>query len=290
MDYRIMNEAEFYASKSLWLDCFPEDDAGFVNWYYARRTRPGYALGAFEEGKARPVAMLHMLPMDMRSGDGLRRVGFVAGVCTHPLYRFRGLCTELFSRAFDIMKERGYEATALQPFDTEFYERFGYKTFAYRDKYMLSAARTKGLRHSYDRLFPEPKRLFDMYSAFMEGRTGCSVRSEEYFEGFIEEYSLKGGYIAVDSSACCAGYSEGSSFVATELFYKDGDPLPALALLPRGYSRVYFALPPEEEIRKRLAYVLPGFAPVSANEAFCMAAPLTADFPMGDRPYCLDRY
>lgn len=284
-----MSEAEFSASKALWLKCFPEDDAAFVDWYYARRSRPEYALGAFTEGGA-PISMLHIIPMDMLVEGASQPVGLVSGVCTDPEMRGRGLCSALFPEAFRIMRERGYAASVLQPFDTAFYERFGYKTFAYRDRYVMSDSRMKGLRHSYERYFPDPGLLFDIYSSFIASCSGCSPRSKEYFEGFVEEYGMKGAYLAVDRNACCAGYMERGAFTATELFYREGELFSALALLPRGARSVAFPLPPDPEIREKLAAVFPGLEPFAADEPFCMAAPVCGAVPGGERCYLMDRY
>ena len=286
-----MNEEQFAASKSIWLDCFPEDDAAFVDWYYRERTAPRYALGVFIEGCRKPVAMLHMLPAEMRFSGENERVCLVAGVCTHPLYRGRGLCSALFGRAFELMRERGFAASVLQPFDTGFYERFGYKTYALRDKYVVSYDRTNTVVRPSEPIetAPDPELLFSVYTDFIEDLSGCTVRSPEYFRGFIGEYSLPGAYLAASPNACCAGYAEGASFTATELFYRR-DPADALALLPAGFDKVAFALPCREEVRGRAGELFPS-AELTPAEPFCMLAPVLKDLsPDPALCYCLDRY
>ena len=290
MEYRIMNEKEFELSKELWLECFPEDDKAFVDWYYTDRTRPEYALGAFCEGEESPVAMLHMLPMKMRFNGRPTSVCFVAGVCTKPAERGKGLCSALFEKAFDIMTEKGFAATVLQPFDTGFYERFGYKTFILRNRVRISAERLNEAVRAYEDadprpelIAPDPKRLLKLYKASMHSFNGYSIRSESYFNGFIREYSLPYAELKMNEFGCCAGYpcgEDGSVFCATELFFTGERDY--LSLLPEGYSEYIFPLP---------AFCAPPEGSEVRIEEFSMIKPLKASFRFGCAPlYGFDRY
>ena len=282
MDIRLMNEREYELSKGLWMECFPGDGKGFVDWYYAERTRPEYALGAFLSGEA-PAAMLHMLPMKMRFDGRDAPICFVAGVSTRPDMRRRGICAELFERAFDIMRERGFEASVLQPFRTDFYERFGYKTHIIRQRIELSYERPNAVGRSYEEVKPDPSRLKGLYEGYMRRFGGWSIRDEGYFTGFIREYSMAGAELVVTGHGCCAGYADEddpASFTATELFFEEGtDPA---KLLPKGYSRYAFPLPMD---------AMPPEGCLAGVEEFSMIKPLTADFDMGTAPlFGFDRY
>lgn len=295
MDFSIMDERAFSASKRLWTECFEGDDELFVNWYYNTRTCPQYALGAFNEGEADPIAMLHMLPMQMRFDGKAQRICFVAGVCTSPAYRHRGICTELFEHAFDVMVKRGFAASVLQPFNVGFYEKLGYKTFSFRDKFTVSDDWLSRFVQSADESSdakPSPSGLLKIYREFTKGYSGCSLRREEYFKGFIEEYSMPGAYLAVTPSACCAGWFEGEGrFTATELFFLPGRLNEAIALLPRDAASLSFALPTGLGfMREEEDGSVPGFK-ASRREPYCMLAPLSEGFSLGaEECYCMDRY
>ena len=249
LNIRFLNRREYALSKELWLECFEEDGREFVDWYYSERSKPRYVLGAFGSDSEIPVAMMHLIPMIMRFNGRKVKVCFVSGVCTKPEYRGRGICGSLFDRAFEYMDKKGYEASVLQPFDTAFYERFGYKTFIWHNVISLSDERLNAIVRTTEQIKPTPWRLYKLYKRAMEGKSGCTIRSARYFRSFIHEYSLPGAILICTEYGCCAGYAaceSGGTVRATELFYTDGaDPL---ALLPQGFSSLYFPLPVESPV------------------------------------------
>lgn len=234
MTVKLLNETEYVSSKALWTRCFGDGEM-FTEWYYRARTKPEYVLGAFD---GELIGMLHMRPVVMRLAGKERKVCFVAGVCTAPEYRRRGVCAELFEKAFPIMRKRAFEATVLQPFDPGFYERFGYRVFIYRRAVRVRHKLPDPQRRQYD-----AKLLSDLYGDFIREYEGASVRDEKYFEGFIEEFTSPSARLVVTEEGCCAGYADedGLGFTAYELFYKKGaDPV---SLLPGGFERYAFPLP-----------------------------------------------
>ncbi|MCR5809248.1 MAG: GNAT family N-acetyltransferase [Clostridiales bacterium] len=278
-----MNETEYELSKELWHECFPEDGSDFIERYYRERSKPEYALGAFPRGSRRPAAMLHMIPVKMSFGGKAKDICFVAGVCTAVRYRRRGICGKLFQKAFEIMRDRGFDATVLQPFDPRFYERFGYKTFITRQNAAISYEEPRSLGQSDEEpaIAPDSEKLLSLYRGFTRGFSGCTIRDEEYFKGFIEEFSADGARLVCTENGCCAGYEEGEGeFVAYELFFRDGaDPV---KLLPPGFCKYVFPLPIGAKAPEGSFTVIEGFS---------MIMPLAADFVMGDGPfYGFDRY
>ena len=242
IDIRILNVKEFELSKKLWLECFPEDDEFFVDFYYSQRSKPEYVLGAFLNGEDAPSAMLHIIPVEMRFGGRDCPVGLVSGVCTKPEYRCRGLCARLFEKAVPLMRDKGFAASVLQPFREGFYERFGYRFFIERNlvtayKPMVSSVVKP------KRVEPDAALLASLYGKAMEKYSGYTIRDGSYFKAFIEEFTLPGAELVVSETGCCSGYSEdgGETFAASELFFLPGtDPL---SLFPEGYEKYIFPLP-----------------------------------------------
>ena len=280
MKIKLMNKTEYERSKRLWLECFPEDDAAFADLYYSARSKPEYALGAFEEGDNEPVSMLHMIPMRMRFCGGIKDICFVAGVCTRPDLRRMGLCAALFDKAFGIMRERGFDATVLQPFDTAFYERFGYRTFIWHKSISISAERLNDVVRPHDYAAQDPAALSALYDDCMRAYDGASMRGEAYFGAFIDEYSAPDARLVFTENGCCAGYADGDTFRASELFCRRGtDPL---SLLPSGFHEYVFPLP--------LLEAAPVGSAVSV-EAFSMIKKLKPDIFIDPcRAYGFDRY
>ena len=284
LDIRFLNKREYELSKTLWMECFEEDGEAFVDWYYSERSKPKYVLGAFDEKEQTPIAMMHLIPVDMRFDGAKRRICFVTGVCTKPSYRGKGICGMLFERAFEHMKEKGYDATVLQPFDTAFYERFGYMTYIVRNEIALSDERLNAIGRTLDnQIEPDPELLSRLYRKAMHGYSGCSVRGRAYFRSLIHEYSLEGAKLVVTESGCCAGYAEGengSIFRATEIFFLDGtDPL---SLLPKGFSGCVFPLPMDMPVPEGCE---------SRSVSFSMLKPLKPDVDFfSSRCFGFDRY
>ena len=275
-----MNETEFIRSKALWEECFG-DGMTFVDWYYRTRTRPEYVLGAFSDGM--PIAMLHMIPMKMRFSGRAYDISFVAGVCTKPEYRQRGVCAELFKNAFPIMAERGFDATVIQPFSAAFYERFGYKTFIRRKRTVLEqndSTTVQTMPYDCTNTAVRPYELLKLYNDFTSRFGGCSIRDENYFKGFIEEFSAPNARLTVTENGCSAGYEEDGAFVAYELFFRDGeDPV---GLLPKGYKKYVFPLPEDMDTPNNCS---------SEIEEFSMLKPLKSSFiPASEKFYGFDKY
>ena len=283
MDIRILNGEEYELSKALWLECFPEDGEAFVSRYYSERSKPEFVLGAFRGGSSEPVSMLHMIPVEMRFGGKAYPVCLVSGVCTKPGFRRRGLCAALFEEAFPIMRERGFAATVLQPFRPSFYAKFGYRTFIYRKSVTLSYARPNCFVRPSETIAPDPKRMAELYASFTARFSGCTVRDESCFEGFIREFSEPEARLVMTEYGVCAGYvedGEGNTFRAFELFYLEGtDPA---SLLPAGFEKCVFPLPEGERIP---------CGAIAEDEPFSMLMPLSDDFEAGNGPfYGFDRY
>lgn len=187
------------------------------------------------------------------------------------------------------MRTRGFSLSVLQPFDPAFYERLGYKTYSWLNRIELSAERLNNIGRTAETIEPDPERLAEQYSAFTTPYDGCSLRDKEYFKGFIDEFGLQGARLVTTPYGCCAGYEEGESFMAYELFSKRRDPESLLALLPRGYKSVTFFLPEDIELSGML--LLTGGFSSFKTVPFCMAARLADGVSFGEEAvYCSDRY
>lgn len=280
MEVRLLDKTEYELSKALWLECFQEDNKDFVDLYYSKRSRSDRVLGAFD-GTEAPIAMMHLIPMKMPFGGSVKDICFVAGVCTKPGYRRRGICAMLFESAFSIMREKGFDAAVLDPFRESFYERFGFKTFIFRDVFTVSAERLNEIGRAYEAPFaPDLALMAEQYAAFLKGYSAYSLRGADAFEYFIDEYSMDGAVLNCSLNGCCAGYDEGGKLIVNELFCFPGtDPL---SLLPSGYGEYSFPLPKD---------LSPGIPLSGKRTGFSMIKPLAEGFdPFLYRNYGFDMY
>lgn len=289
MEIRITNQSEFELSKKLWRICFPEDGADFINWFYRERTKPEYTLAAFMNGEI--VSMMHIVPIRMVFFDKVEMVAFVSGVCTQPTYRRRGICGKLFDVAFDEMRRSGYKLTALQPFDTAFYERFGYRTYIKRRKICIREAKKANLPANTTRS-SSPAEMLMRYNTFMSGYSGFSERHEGYFEKLIEEYSYDGAVLLCGDGGYCVGYGCDDEFSATELVAPITNGTVRISdimkLLPSEYAKLKFPLPQNVRID------MSGHDDIDLKEViedFSMLSALDGCFSMDiEKMYGFDRY
>ncbi len=282
-----LSKDEYVGSKSLWAECFPEDGKEFIDWYYSKRSHPENVVGAFIGDRL--VSMMHIIPMDMRLPEGDSTVGFVAGVCTAPDLRGRGICSTVFRFAFDRMRALGLKTSVLQPFDTAFYERFGYRTHIMRKLVTMSAKQLGSFNRMTDNTIRRPTatEMVRQYAEFMDGYAGYSLRRADYFNDMIEEYACSDARLVCRSFGYCAGYADGDAFSATEIIVLPRQSISVIEsiamLLPLGFNSYTLPVPLDFELPNGLQ---------TEVERFSMMASL--DGKMGEidtsHMYGFDRY
>ena len=240
---RCLKEADLPRAAELWLACFPEDDADFVDYYFTRRTRPRNMLGLFEDGLL--VSMLSFEKTELFTGDGGSVPAcFVAGVCTDPEKRRRGFVRKLFAVLEKRLKARGVAAVLLVPFDFGFYEKLGYVRYAVQELAEYPSA----AEHTDFEEAPASRELLErVYAAYMNGREGALKRSASFFAALEAEYSLPGACSAAvrtdKGEAYCLFWS-GSDGCADEFAFTDEGAAAALAsLLKARYGVKLLPLP-----------------------------------------------
>lgn len=237
---RVLTERDMEAARFVWETCFPDDEAAFIDYYFKKRTRPEWIMGAFEG--ERLIGTVHMLPQTARF-FGLEKPGcFVAGVATLPEERGRGVAENMLEAAFTAMLERGFSYTTLKPFSEKlarYYERFGYETFAYRDEYVLSINDFSGVEdvsvHE-----PDACELLAIYTAFAARYNGMRVRSAADFLLLIDELSTYDSALLSNGKAYAACYLKDGAAHAFELAGEHTQPL--LKALCKQYGTVHAAV------------------------------------------------
>ncbi len=209
---RSLRESDFGRAAELWLACFPEDDRAFVDYYFAKRTRPERMLGLFEtdDGRENLVSMLCFEKRRMAAKDpadprrGSAEVCFIAGVCTAPEKRRRGCIRRLFAALESRMAGEGVGVFLLQPFDFGFYKKLGYKPFAKRRIVGVKNADT-AMQPGFRPDEPAAERMLAAYDKAFSGVSGVLERSAERFAAIAEEYAMPGAKsAAVESETGCA--------------------------------------------------------------------------------------
>lgn len=233
-------------AKKLWSICFPEDSNEFIDYYFEERTTIENIICAYAEEK--PVAMLHIIPHSFKfalDDSRFERIGFIAGVATHPEYRGRGIANKLLGAADAVLKEREIRAAMLSPFRASFYEKAGYEVLSNRRIYEVSKETFRAEHDSKRSLLlktmllktmlsktiskDEPEYclnenvksvLAGIYNDFMIGHLGYAHRDAGFFETLIREYKLENGFMLTNDDCYALGYRDDGKLILNEFAYR----------------------------------------------------------------------
>lgn len=134
-DVRFPRGEDYEALKTLWQTAF-DDSREALDFFFENTVSTERTLAAFEGST--PVSAMYMLEGEIAFGEKSYSAYYIYGVCTHPLYRGRGLMTRLFEQMFEIVRERQINYVFLVPENEKLftlYEKSGFKTgFFYSQK------------------------------------------------------------------------------------------------------------------------------------------------------------
>lgn len=228
---------EYAAAQAVWDDCFPEDAAGYSDYYFQFRTKPAYVLAAFS-ADGRMAGALHALPYPLRFGGKVKRCAMIAGVATLPEYRHKGIAAALIRAAHARLADEGACAAVLKP-DVDFYAQFGYRPFAWHESFRVAAGELSVPEAALH--VPAPTEMLACYEAFAASYNGVMARTEADMALMRREAAVLGG----ETLAACGAYAlclpgEGGAEL-TELAGED--VLPLIRALAARYGAVRFRLP-----------------------------------------------
>lgn len=130
---RFLETYENVSCRSLFLSCFP--DEGFAAEYYGEGGEALRALTAAAERDGRIVSMAQLLRREAVYEDGSMPVWYIAGVCTEPSYRHRGLMDEVMGLILERLRREGENWCFLLPVDLGIYRHLGFvHDFELRDE------------------------------------------------------------------------------------------------------------------------------------------------------------
>jgi predicted N-acetyltransferase YhbS len=116
------------ALRALWSLCFPGEEV-FADFFFRELYRPEQTLALYgEQGEA--LAMVHILPCEVKAYGGVLKAGYLYGVGTHPDFRRRGLARILIDQTFFQLHLQGVPLALLIPQEAwlfDFYAPFGFR-------------------------------------------------------------------------------------------------------------------------------------------------------------------
>ena len=231
MKIRHIKKEEYKAAQTVWDACFPEDDSGFSDYYFQKRTCPQNVIGAFDGDVM--AACLHVLPQQICVGGRARPVGFIAGVGTLPQYRKQGLAKALLGFAAEEEKNRGSYALMLKPADPRYYTGFGFRPYVVKDRFEATGA----FCPTTDLLPPSAAALHRIYCAFAVQFDGMRLRSISDMELLLEEWNMEGARVLMSGCGYVVCAASGGAVVTVEAA---GDSLPILSDLAKNEGKTAF--------------------------------------------------
>lgn len=139
MEIRLLNQAEAQKARQLWDLCFDDNPAAFSDWFFLNKFSPQTTLGAFEGGRL--MGSVQMLPYCFMLRQTVMPGASIAGVCTHPDARGRGVARRLMAKADAQMRLSGQVLATLYPtVSYDFYRRLGWGVATRRLRMSYTAA------------------------------------------------------------------------------------------------------------------------------------------------------
>lgn len=234
---RPITPEEYAAAQAVWDACFPEDAAGYSDYYFACRTKPAYVLAAFLED-GRMAGALHALPYPLCFGTQVKRCAMIAGVATLPEQRHKGIAAALIRTAHARLAQEGVCAALLKP-DVDFYAQFGYRPFAWHERFRVEAGELAAPEPALHT--PSAEEMLACYDALAAGYNGMMVRTVRDMELMRKETAVLGGeaFAAGGAYALCLAEEGGAEL--TELAGRNAMPL--VCALAARFGAVRFRLP-----------------------------------------------
>lgn len=155
-------------------------------------------------------AMMFILPAKLNSAAGMKDVGYIYGCATHPLYRNKGIMTDLIRQAIYETRKK-YSAFCLVPAERSlfrFYQRIGFYEYFYKGVSLFS-------RSSIDkpldcRIYtPGASDIEFIYKLYFDKRGSCVRWPKQHIEHCLQMNETYGG----KAIAVAAEGEEGFAFV-----------------------------------------------------------------------------
>lgn len=205
----------------IWKICFGDSDE-FIRFFFQAKYREDQVLFREENGKI--ITALHMLPYSMTWQNTVIPVSYIAGACTLPDMRDRGLMKNLLLASFKHMREKHVPATVLIPAEKwlfDYYAQSGYASvFGYTPVSCPQTTPTSPageipvyeipfrqvLHHENDR-FPATEEIYRYFDFKMHERPCCIQHSYPDFIANLTELYAAGGkiYIALSPEHTVTG-------------------------------------------------------------------------------------
>lgn len=194
----------------LWKYCFGDSDT-FLDYFFEKYYKEENTPCIIEDGKI--VSDLMIFPHSIMNNGKEIKAAYIAGVVTDPIYRGSGKITALISYLEERLRNEGYDAYFLIPFNFSFYRKYGLECASYLFEY-------SGDILSIPKFFVSYKEGGDkkaIYESFCKDKPLYLVRDKVCEEDFLSDVKNEGGFEFVCEDAYMYYYLQNDTFYAQEM-------------------------------------------------------------------------
>jgi predicted acetyltransferase len=185
--------------KELWKRCFHDSDE-FVDMYF--RLRYSSEATMYIQSENRIVSSLQM-PCYVMTFEGAEiQAAYIAGACTHPDFRGRGIMARLLAESFSRMAQKNIPLSILIPADSglaDYYARLGYASAFFHSQIEQNVSDIvvdkAGLHIEHTTSFGQP--IFDYFSEKAYNRPNYVQHTAADLEAVIEDLRMSEGGVTV---------------------------------------------------------------------------------------------
>ncbi len=222
MEIRKLEVTENGKTRPLYEEVFREDSQGFVDYYYAEKTKDNQIYVIEEDGGLQ--AMLHLNPYELMVNGSKKDVDYIVAVATREPYRKRGYMGKLLRKALRDMYVSGRSFTFLMPASEAIYTPYDFRTVYEQDR-KLCPQRESGTLAFEDgrvcRISPageeDMKELADAANQKLSSDYQVYARrSEAYYRRLKKEYASDGARLMI--------YRDGEDIIDCRPYIPDEQP------------------------------------------------------------------
>ncbi|WP_053954814.1 GNAT family N-acetyltransferase [Inediibacterium massiliense] len=198
MFLRFLRKEDTPTAKKLWGYAF-ETDEPFYSWYFDEVFSPNHSLGIFEEDQL--ISYLQLNPYTLSLNHSLFETSYVVGVITSPEYRNKGTMKFLIPKAIEEMRNKNHFVSILMPFDTTFYQPYGWELSYSQKKYQIPMSiighfsqREKKYYFNEINLDDDFENLNNIYESFLNEYHGYMKRNKKNWDFILKDLIYYGGY------------------------------------------------------------------------------------------------
>lgn len=183
---KFADENTTYVVRQMWQTCFGDSDR-FLDIYFKYKYKPENTLLYYEDGIA--VASLQILPYSITFYEQEIPFAYLAGLCTLPEYRNKGIMPQLIYKAHEVIAQRNIPLAILIPAEEwlyDYYNKFGYEqVFEGDDSYSIPL---KEIIETY----PDEKVAYKEFDSLFRPLNFCVQKTKTDFKAIVEDFISEG--------------------------------------------------------------------------------------------------